>query len=109
MKRACVSRLAVLMSCSTAAVVVVLHLQALVGLSQAVAHPNPTSTSTHGFSNMNGEYIITPTPNPTPGTFSTKWSEYNNTVGGVESFDVYMGPIEHLCTCLTLRSGSGAA
>ena len=82
--------------------------------------------------NMNGEYIISPTPNAKPGKYNTKWSEYKNqgtyaytlrkdavmapptstphlkifltpyshlipsTEGGVESFDVYMGPIKHL-------------
>ena len=46
--------------------------------------------SSAAFENMNGEYLITPTPKAPAGTFSTKWSEYP---GGVESFDVYAGPI----------------
>lgn len=47
--------------------------------------------------NMNGEYVISPTTGPKqPGTFNTKWSEYKNEQGGVEFFDVYMGPITHL-------------
>jgi hypothetical protein len=45
------------------------------------------------FENMNGEYLTTPTPNSRPGHFSTNWSQYP---GGVESFDVYLGPIKTL-------------
>jgi hypothetical protein len=41
--------------------------------------------------NMNGEYVISPTPGAT-GEYNTKWAEYP---GGVEYFDVYMGPITH--------------
>lgn len=48
------------------------------------------------FENMNGEYLITRTPNAPAGNFSTKWSEYSNEVGGVDYFEVYMGPITHL-------------
>ena len=45
------------------------------------------------FDNMNLQgYVISPTPGATPGKFNTKWSEYPD---GVESFDVYMGPITH--------------
>ena len=49
-----------------------------------------------GFENMNGDYVVTRTPNAAPGEFNTKWSEYKNELGGVKSFDVYMGPISHL-------------
>jgi hypothetical protein len=48
------------------------------------------------FPNMNlQDYVISPTPGPNKvkGTYNTKWSEYPD--GGVESFDVYMGPITH--------------
>jgi hypothetical protein len=45
-----------------------------------------------GFENMNGEYVISPTPKAF-GNYSTKWSEYP---GGVEYFEVYMGPITSL-------------
>ena len=44
-----------------------------------------------GFENMNGEYVTTPTPGASEGEYNTKWSEYP---GGVEFFDVYLGPIE---------------
>ena len=46
--------------------------------------------------NMNGEYVISRTPKPTAGTFSTKWSEYSNEAGGLEYFESYVGPITHL-------------
>ena len=36
-------------------------------------------------------YVISPTPGAT-GEYNTKWKDYPN---GVESFDVYMGPITH--------------
>ena len=42
----------------------------------------------------NGEYTYTPTPNaPKDSTFNTKWSEYP---GGVEYFEVELGPITTL-------------
>ena len=44
------------------------------------------------FENMNGEYLTTATPRAT-GAFDTNWSHYP---GGVESFDVHMGPITTL-------------
>ena len=46
-----------------------------------------------GFENMNGDYVVTRTPNAAPGEFNTKWSEYP---GGVEYFDVHLGPITSL-------------
>ena len=46
------------------------------------------------FENMNGEYLTTPTPHAnTSVRFNTDWSEYP---GGVEFFEVYMGPITSL-------------
>merc|ERR1712137_1198102 len=48
---------------------------------------------TLAFENMNGEYVITPTPNA-KGSFNTKWNEYPN--GGVEYFEVELGPISTL-------------
>jgi hypothetical protein len=58
----------------------------------------PTLLATcHAFENMNGDYVITPTPNaPTNSTFSTRWSEYKNKNGGVQYFEVYLGPITTL-------------
>jgi hypothetical protein len=44
------------------------------------------------FENMNGEYVTTPTPHA-KGRFNTNWSEYP---GGVEYFDVHLGPITTL-------------
>jgi len=42
---------------------------------------------------MNGEYVISPTPNAPKGAkFNTNFADYP---GGVEYFDVYMGPITH--------------
>ena len=44
--------------------------------------------------NMNGDYVISATPNAPKGeTFNTKFAEYDS--AGVEYFDVYMGPISH--------------
>jgi len=54
-----------------------------------MAVPNSNGTA---FDNMNGEYIITPTPKAN-GTFNTKWSEYP---GGVEYFEMHVGPITSL-------------
>ena len=51
------------------------------------------ASSTNAFDNMNGDYIISATPNAT-GHFNTKWNEYPN--GGVEFFEVYMGPMTTL-------------
>lgn len=48
------------------------------------------------FDNMNGEYVISKTPNPSPGAFSTKWSDYSNEAGGVEYFEAYAGPMSTL-------------
>ena len=46
------------------------------------------------FDNMNGEYLTTPTLHAPKGSkFNTKWSEYP---GGVEYFEVYLGPITSL-------------
>ena len=47
---------------------------------------------TGAFENMNGEYLTTPTPNA-KGSFNTKWNDYP---GGVEYFEVYLGPITSL-------------
>ena len=44
------------------------------------------------FENMNGEYLTQPTPNAT-GSFNTNWSSYP---GGVEYFEVYLGPLTTL-------------
>ena len=49
--------------------------------------------STVSFENMNGKYTTTPTPNAT-GHFNTNWNEYPN--GGVEYFEVYLGPMKTL-------------
>ena len=47
---------------------------------------NPTTAP-----NMNGEYLLAPTPNaPNPTKWSTSFKDYP---GGVESFTVYAGPI----------------
>ena len=40
--------------------------------------------------NMNGEYMLSPTPNAPNPTFSTNFKDYP---GGVESFTLYAGPI----------------
>ena len=49
------------------------------------------------FENMNGEYLTTPTPNaPKGATYNTRWSEYDTEHGGVEYFEVELGPIESL-------------
>ena len=43
---------------------------------------------------MNGDYVISATPNAPKGeAFNTKYAEYD--ADGVEYFDVYMGPITH--------------
>jgi hypothetical protein len=44
---------------------------------------------------MNGEYVISPTPNA-KGSFNTDWSQYENAKGKVEFFEVYLGPITSL-------------
>ena len=43
--------------------------------------------------NMNGEYLITRTPNAT-GNFSTNWADYKG--GPLEYFEVLLGPITTL-------------
>ena len=59
----------------------------------ALAHGSACLAKFEG-ENMNGEYVITPTPGTkAKGSFSTKWSEYP---GGVEHFDAYLGPITTL-------------
>ena len=57
--------------------------------------PRLAASMAMAFPNMNlQDYVISPTPGTKrPGVYNTKWSEYPN---GVESFDVYMGPITHL-------------
>ena len=47
------------------------------------------------FDNMNlQDYVISDTPGAKmPGTYNTKWDQYP--APGVDSFDVYMGPITH--------------
>jgi hypothetical protein len=73
-----------------------------------------------GFENMNGAYVISKTPGATDTKFNTKWGEcafaelssrllmnlppdptlaaraVKNELGGVESFDLYVGPITSL-------------
>ena len=43
--------------------------------------------------NMNGEYLITRTPNAT-GNFSTNWADYKG--GPLEYFEILLGPITTL-------------
>jgi len=52
--------------------------------------------------NMNGEYIISKTPNA-PGNFSTNYKDYP---GGVEYFEVYHGPINSTYGEVWWTSGS---
>ena len=40
--------------------------------------------------NMNGEYLLAPTPNAEAGNWSTSFKDYP---GGVESFTIYAGPV----------------
>mmetsp|Transcript_8837 Transcript_8837/g.14802 ORF Transcript_8837/g.14802 Transcript_8837/m.14802 type:complete len:558 (+) Transcript_8837:215-1888(+) len=49
-----------------------------------------------GFENMNGEYVITKTPNAGGTKYNTKWSEYTNELGGVDYFEMYIGPFTSL-------------
>ena len=56
----------------------------------------PVLSACLAFDNMNGEYTYTRTPHAPSGTFSTNWSEYNNSKGGVEFFEVHLGPITTL-------------
>ena len=44
------------------------------------------------FENMNGEYVITKTPNAGAADYNTQWSEWKNELGGVEYFEMYVGP-----------------
>ena len=48
------------------------------------------------FENMNGDYVITKTPNAGTAAYNTKWGDYRNELGGVEYFDMYVGPFTSL-------------
>ena len=64
----------------------------LLGLAVVPSRHRPVPPT---LENMNGEYLITPTPKPTTGTFSTKWSDYKNDAGQLEYFESYVGLITH--------------
>ena len=49
-----------------------------------------------GFSNMNGQYVISKTPKAGPAKYNTNWAEYKNELGGVEYFEAYVGPFTSL-------------
>ena len=53
--------------------------------------------ATAAFENMNGEYVISKTPNGgDPSKYNTDWSQYKNELGGVEYFEMYAGPFTSL-------------